>query len=153
MYTSYLLDCDIYNLKVYAWIRCWLRDSKLLNITGSPQGFRCSSAKIWTFNPSPNSQLLKIDLKFDLGHYVREVTNHAKVGLGPMSSRAATWGQHIRVLWLFCFFYSSTELQSIPVNYFSHTIAQKTRSGVRKTCLWWEMCSCEIWCCFTIKHT
>jgi len=32
----------------------------------------------------------------------------------------------------FCFFYSSTELQPIPVIQFSRTIAQKTRSGVRK---------------------
>jgi len=33
------------------------------------------------------------------------------------------------------FFYSSTELQPIPVNQFYRTIAQKTRSGVRKTLL------------------
>jgi len=31
------------------------------------------------------------------------------------------------------FFYSSTELQPIPVNHFSCTIAQKTLFGVRKT--------------------
>jgi len=37
----------------------------------------------------------------------------------------------------YCFFlYSSTDLQPIPVNQFSRTIAQKTRSGVRKTPFW-----------------
>jgi len=33
------------------------------------------------------------------------------------------------------FLYSSTELQPIPVNQFLRTIAQKTRSGARKTLL------------------
>jgi len=59
-------------------------------------------------------------------------------------------GMYIRVLWLF-FFNPSTELQPIPVNRFSRTIAQKTRSGARKTLLGWEMCSCEIWRCLTLK--
>jgi len=36
------------------------------------------------------------------------------------------------VTFLFFVLYSSTELQPIPVNQFSHTITQKTRSGVRK---------------------
>jgi len=39
-----------------------------------------------------------IDLKFGVSGYVREVTSLAKFGLGPMSDREATWGQHIRVL-------------------------------------------------------
>jgi len=44
---------------------------------------------------------ISIDFKFGVGDYVREVTNPDKVGLGPMSGQDATWGQHIRVLWLF----------------------------------------------------
>jgi len=39
-----------------------------------------------------------IDFKFGVGDYVREVTIPDKVGLGSMSSRDATWGQHIWVL-------------------------------------------------------
>jgi len=39
-----------------------------------------------------------IDLTFGVSDYVREVTSPDKVGLGPMSGRDATWGQHIRVL-------------------------------------------------------
>jgi len=35
-----------------------------------------------------------------VGDYVREVTNPDKVGSGPMSGRDATWGQHIRVLYM-----------------------------------------------------
>jgi len=42
--------------------------------------------------------LTSIDFKFGVGDYVREVTCPAKFGSGPMSGRAATWGQHIRVL-------------------------------------------------------
>jgi len=49
------------------------------------------------------------------------------------------------------FLYSSTELQTLPVNRFSCTIAQKTRSGVRKAFLLWEMFNCEIWSVFTLK--
>jgi len=41
---------------------------------------------------------ISIDFKFGVGDYVREVTSPAKFGSGPMSGRAATWGQHIRVL-------------------------------------------------------
>jgi len=39
-----------------------------------------------------------IDFKFGVGDYVREVTSHANFGSGPMSGRAATWGQLIRAL-------------------------------------------------------
>jgi len=42
--------------------------------------------------------VISIDFKFGVGDNVREVTNPDKVGSGPMSSRDATWGQHIRVL-------------------------------------------------------
>jgi len=59
---------------------------------------------------------LSIDFKFGVGDYVREVTSPVKFGSDPMSGRATTWGP-------------------IPVNQFSRTIAQKTRSGVRKTLL------------------
>jgi len=61
---------------------------------------------------------ISFDLKFGVSDYVREVTSPDKFGSGPMSGRDATWGQYIRVLWLFIFyfFYSSTELQPIPVN-------------------------------------
>jgi len=33
---------------------------------------------------------ISIDLKFDVGDYVKEVTNPDKVGSGPMSGRDAT---------------------------------------------------------------
>jgi len=81
---------------------------------------------------------ISIDVKFGVVDNVREVTSHAKFGLDLMSGRDTTWGQHIRVLRLFCifvFFYSSTELQPIPVNKFSRTIAQKTPFSVRETFL------------------
>jgi len=114
-----------------------------LYVTGSPaarlsrvNGVRRSSAKTWNFNPLPKSQFDINWFEIGVGDYVREVTSHVKFGPDPMSGRDATWGQHIRVLWLliFClFFYSSTELQPIPVNQFSRTVAQKTRSGIRKT--------------------
>jgi len=44
---------------------------------------------------------ISIDLKFRVSDYVREVTRPAKFGSCPMSGRDATWGQHIRVLWVF----------------------------------------------------
>jgi len=85
-----------------------------------------------------SNNFISINLTFGAGDYVRDVTSPAKFGSDPMSGRDATWGQHIRVLlhFLFLFFlflYSSTKLQPIPVHNFSHTIVQKTRSGVRKT--------------------
>jgi len=67
--------------------------------TGSPAGLRCvngvrrSSARTWNFNPSPKSQFISIDFKFGVGDYIREVIRSNKVGLGPMSGRAATLGQ------------------------------------------------------------
>jgi len=45
---------------------------------------------------------ISIDFKFGVYYCVREVTSPAKFSLGPISGRDATWGQHIRVLWLFC---------------------------------------------------
>jgi len=87
--------------------------------------------------------------KFSVGDYVREVTSPAKFGSDAISGRAATSGQHIRVLWLyFILFFYLTELQPIPVNQFLHTLAQKTRSSVRmtsfpvgnKTSLSWKPC-------------
>jgi len=111
-------------------------------ITGSSAGLsrvnsvRRSSAKTWNFYPSPSHNFISIDLTFCVSDYVREITSPVKFGSDPMSGRDATWGQQIRVLWLFVlFFYSSTELQPLPVNQLSRTIAQKTRSGVRKTLL------------------
>jgi len=41
---------------------------------------------------------ISIDLIFDVGDYVREITSPAKFGSDPMSGRDVTWGQHIRVL-------------------------------------------------------
>jgi len=76
---------------------------------------------------------ISINLKFGVSDNVRDVTSPAKFVLDPISGRDATWRQHTQVLWLF--FYSSTELQPIPVNQFSRTIPQKTHSGVRKTLL------------------
>jgi len=70
--------------------------------------------------------------------------------VGRQPCREAAYRQ--RLLWLFnSFLYSPTELQPIPVNRFTRTIAQKTRSGVRKTLLGWEMSFCEIWGCFILK--
>jgi len=59
---------------------------------------------------------ISIDFKFGVDDNVRDVSDPDKVGLGRM-------------------IYSSTKLQPMPVNQFSCTIAQKTRSGVRKTLL------------------
>jgi len=44
---------------------------------------------------------ISIDLTFGVSDYVREVTSPDKVGSGLMNGRDTTWGQHIRVLWLF----------------------------------------------------
>jgi len=41
---------------------------------------------------------ISIDLTFGVSDYVREVTGPDNVGLGPMSGRDATWGQHIWLL-------------------------------------------------------
>jgi len=38
---------------------------------------------------------ISIYFKFGVGDYVREITSPDKVGSGPMSGGAATWGQHI----------------------------------------------------------
>jgi len=46
---------------------------------------------------------ISIDLTFSVSDNVREVTSPAQFGSDPMSSQDATWGQHIRVLRLFCF--------------------------------------------------
>jgi len=85
-------------------------------ITGSPaelsrvNGVRLSSAKAWNFNPSPKSQFYFN--QFGVSDNVREVNSSAKFGTDPISGRDATWGQNIRILWLFkvffYFFYSST---------------------------------------------
>jgi len=108
-----------------------------LSITGNPAGLshvngvRHSSAKTWNFNPSPKSQFYFN--RFDIcgGDNVKEVTSPAKFGSSPMSDRDATWGQHIRVLCLI-FFSRATAHTGESI---SSTIAQKTRSGVRKTLL------------------
>jgi len=70
-------------------------------------------------------------------------------GSDPMSGRDVTWCN----MYGTCDFilYSSTELQPIPVNQFLSTIAQKTRSGVRKTLLGREKYNSEILGCFTLK--
>jgi len=69
---------------------------------------------------------ISIDLTFGLRDNVREVTREvtspAKFGSDPMSGRDDAWGQHYAgPVTFFCFFYSSTELQPIPVNQFSRT--------------------------------
>jgi len=107
---------------------------------------------------------ISIDLKFGVSDNVRKVNSPTKFGSDPISSRDATWGQHIRVLWLFfiifiifffcfLFFYSLTELQPIPVIQFSRTMAQKTQFVVRKTLLGWEMCNSENMGVFEPKNT
>jgi len=86
---------------------------------------------------------ISIDFKFGMREYVREVTSPAKVCSVPMSGRDATWGQHIRLLWLLFYFYFFILQQSYTVNLFLRAIAPKTRSGVRKTLWGWEMRSCD----------
>jgi len=44
---------------------------------------------------------ISIDLKFGMSNNVGKVTSPAKFGSDPICGRDATWGQHIRVLWLF----------------------------------------------------
>jgi len=78
-----------------------------------------------------------IDSTFSVGNNVTEVNCPAECGSGPMSGRDATWGQHIRVLWLFwvlffwffLLFNRATTHTREPM--FAHN-AQKTRSGVSK---------------------
>jgi len=70
---------------------------------------------------------ISIDFKFGVDDNVREIISADKVGSGPMSGRDVTWEQQftgpVTFIFLF-FFYSSTELQPIPVKQFSRTIAQ-----------------------------
>jgi len=49
---------------------------------------------------------ISIDLTFGVSDYVREVSSPDKVGLGPMSGRDDTCGQHIRVLFFFSIFFN-----------------------------------------------
>jgi len=92
---------------------------------------------------------ISIDLKFGLSDYVRKITSPAKFGLDLISGRDATWGNIYGYCDFFLFFNRATA--HITVNQFSRTIAQKTRSDVRKTLLGCEMCNSEIWGCFTLK--
>jgi len=138
------LNCIISFLGLYVVLELTFQQFTFLPlcwITGSPTGLsRVTMASAVVVPKHETSTLrqrhnfISIDFKFGVGDYAMEVTHPDKVGLGPMSGRDATWGQHIRVLWLFL--YSSTELQPIPVKQFSRTIAQKTRSGIRKTLFW-----------------
>jgi len=54
---------------------------------------------------------ISINFKFGVGDYVRQVANPDKVGSGPMSGRDATWGQHIRVLWVNYSSYRAEQIQ------------------------------------------
>jgi len=75
-----------------------------------------------------------INFKFGVGDYVREVASPAKFVSDPMSGRDVPWGGATYTGPVT--FYSSTELQPIPVNQCSRTLAQKTQSGVRhKNCV------------------
>jgi len=68
---------------------------------------------------------ISIDFKYGVGDYVREVNSNAKIGLGPMSGRDATW-DNIYGSCDFCllFFNFSTEVQPIPMNQFLRTTTQ-----------------------------
>jgi len=59
-----------------------------------------------------------------MGDYVRELTSPTKFGSGPMSGRAAKYTGPVTFVLFFCF-YSSTELQPIPVSQRLRTIAQR----------------------------
>jgi len=48
---------------------------------------------------------ISIDLTSGVSDYVKKVTCLTEFGSDPMSGRDATWGQHIRVLWLFKLFF------------------------------------------------
>jgi len=100
------------------------------------------------------STLAKVTILYQLISYLAWV-----ITLGGYQPCKSWFGSNERsrrhvgatVLWRFIYFYSSTELHPIPVNRFSHTIARKTRSGVRKALFGRDMCSYEIWGCFTLN--
>jgi len=73
---------------------------------------------------------ISIDFKFGVGDYVREVTSPAKVVWIQWAVETPRGGNVYGSYAFFAFFILQ---QPIPVNQSSHTIAQKTRSGVRKT--------------------
>jgi len=113
-------------------IQAWHSIIIVLSITGSR-----SSAKTWNFNPSPKSQFHINWFQIWRG-WLRWGGHQPCLWFGSdersIRHVGATYGSSDLVQF-FLFFYSSTELQPIPVNHFSRTKAQKTRSGVRKTLL------------------
>jgi len=77
------------------------RSAPILTALNVSQAARQSAVVVLKHETSTLRQrnnFISIDFKFGVGDNVREVTNPDKVGLGPMSGRNATWGQHIRVL-------------------------------------------------------
>jgi len=107
------------------------------SITGLSRVNGVRSSIVLKHETSTLYNFISIDFKFDVGDNVKEVTRLAKFGLDPMSGQDATWGQHIRVLWVFfvfCLFFVFFNRATAHTQ-FSRTIAQKTRSGVRKTLL------------------
>jgi len=125
----------------------WCGHCTCFTITGSPAGLIAvlmASAIVVlkhetsTLRQSHNS--ISIDLTLGMGDYVRVCHQPCQIWFGS-NERSL---RHVGVAytgtscdWFFIFsdLYSSTELQPIPVNQFTRTIAQKTRSGVRKTLL------------------
>jgi len=91
---------------------------------------------------------ISIDLTLGAGDYVGEVTSPDKVGSGPMSAVEPPRGDNIYGscdFFYFVFFNRATAHTNEP-------IAQKTRSGVRKTFLGSEKGNSEIWV-FYLKNT
>jgi len=94
-------------------------------------GVRRSSAymKLQLFAKSTISYQLSSN-KFGVDDYVREeVTSRVKVGSSLMSGRDATWGQHIRVLWLVFLFLCILQQSYIPYQWTDfRTLQLKRRS-------------------------
>jgi len=137
------------------------------DITGSPavhsrvNGVRRSSAETWNFNPSPKSQC-NINWFYNWRGWLSYGDHQpCQIWFGSDERPRHHCGGNIYescdCFCIFClfvffvFFNRATAHAYITMIRFSRTIAQTTQSGVKKTLLGWEMCSCEIWWCLTLK--
>ena len=89
---------------------------------------------VLTSAPCQSHNYESIYLNFGVDDNVPVYTNPARLGLGGGSSWGPRWWWHMHVVWLFLFLFlnSSSRVQTIPVNWFSCTVAWKTRSDIRK---------------------